>query len=270
MTPPGTLTKGQFVPLPDHKQLPESDGKIVENFQEHPQGNLLTECLWPRLRELYADGQFAIGHDSGIYYHHTQPPLDGCKAPDWFLVVGVPPMLDGEYRRSYVMWQELVKPMIVMEFVSGDGREERDTTPRTGKFWIYEKAIAAGYYVIFESLTPSVEVYRLQGVDYVPVSANAAGRFPIEPLRVELGLWKGTYREMDLHWLRVWDSASGEMLMLGEERADVAEELLDDARERLDEETERAENERKRAQAAEERAQKSAEQLRAAGIDPAA
>src|SRR4051794_3759127 len=110
MQPPATLAPREPAALPDHKQLPETDGTIVENFQEHPQGNVLTECLLPRLHELFPDGQFCSGGDSGIYWLYTTPPLDGCKAPDWFLVVGVPPMLNGEFRRSYVLWQEAVRP----------------------------------------------------------------------------------------------------------------------------------------------------------------
>src|SRR5437868_6779710 len=93
---------------PDHKDLPESDGAIVENFLEAPQGALLTDALLPVLEQRHPDGQFAIGHDSGIYYRWTDPPLDGCKAPDWFYIPGVPPMLEGEYRRSYVLWQEMI------------------------------------------------------------------------------------------------------------------------------------------------------------------
>ncbi|MBD2134709.1 Uma2 family endonuclease, partial [Sphaerospermopsis sp. FACHB-1094] len=30
------------ISLPDHTQLPESDGTFVKNFQEHPQSILLT------------------------------------------------------------------------------------------------------------------------------------------------------------------------------------------------------------------------------------
>src|SRR5437588_456354 len=123
-------------PLPDHKQLPETDGSIVENFQELPQNMLLTDSLSPVLARVYPDGQYAIGHDSGIYWRLTTPPLEGCKAPDWFLVPDVPPLLDGEVRRSYVMWQEIETPLLLIEFVSGDGSEERDRTPFTGKFWV--------------------------------------------------------------------------------------------------------------------------------------
>ena len=47
MTPPATTTG-----MPTHKDLPDSDGAIVENFQESPQSTLLAACLRPRLREL--------------------------------------------------------------------------------------------------------------------------------------------------------------------------------------------------------------------------
>ena len=106
-------------PLPDHTQLPEKDGSFVRNFQEPPQSTLLSGSLFPRLVVLYGYGRFCIGCDSGIYWRSTKPPLDGCKAPDWFYVPGVPPLLDGVVRRSYVLWQELIPPFLLIEFVSG-------------------------------------------------------------------------------------------------------------------------------------------------------
>ncbi|HBB32029.1 MAG TPA: hypothetical protein DDZ80_10905 [Cyanobacteria bacterium UBA8803] len=39
--------------LPDHTQLPESDGTFVKNFQEHPQSILLTESIEPILQQLH-------------------------------------------------------------------------------------------------------------------------------------------------------------------------------------------------------------------------
>ena len=112
--------------LPDHTQLPESDGTFVENFQEHPQSILLTESIEPILQQLHPDGQYAIGQDSGIYWRLTDPPERGAEAPDWFYVPKVLPTLDGQMRRSYVLWQEIVSPLIALEFVSGNGEEERD------------------------------------------------------------------------------------------------------------------------------------------------
>lgn len=80
MQTPTLLIPNQPATPPDHLQLPDKDGAIVENYVEHPQSNLLTDCLTPRLEELRPDGQFSIGCDSGIYWRWTQPVLEGCKA----------------------------------------------------------------------------------------------------------------------------------------------------------------------------------------------
>lgn len=222
-------------PLPDHTQLPESDGSIVQNFQEHPQSILLTLSIWEVLHNLQPDGQFCIGQDSGIYWWITEPPLDGCKAPDWFYVPNVPPMLDGQIRRSYVLWQEIIAPLIVLEFVSGNGLEERDTTPMSGKFWVYEQAIRVPFYGIYEVSKASVEVYNLVNGRYQLIAANDRDRYPITPLGVELGIWQGRYQNVELPWLRWWDE-QGNLLLTGEERVEqerIAKELAQQRAERL-------------------------------------
>src|SRR5688572_8309295 len=104
MEPNAAVLSEPQATLPDHTQLPDKDGAIVQNFQEHPQSTMLTGSARPKLDLVYPDGQYAIGCDSGIYWKLTNPVLDGCKAPDWFLVPGVPPKLDGQVRRSYVLW----------------------------------------------------------------------------------------------------------------------------------------------------------------------
>src|SRR5204862_45891 len=147
---------------------------------------------------------------------------------------------------------------------------------------VYEQAIAAAYYAIFEPAKATLELYRLEDGHYVLVPAKAAGRFPVKPLGVELGVWQGSYQGQEGPWLRVWDAATGHLVPTAEERAEAerqraeaerqraesekrraetAEHLLDDTRRRLDEECERAEDERRRAA-------KLAERLRAMGVDP--
>lgn len=59
-------------------------------------------------------------------------------------------------RRSYVMWQELMPPLIILEFLSGNGSEERDRTPRQGKLWIYERIIRPAFYGIYEVKTSAI------------------------------------------------------------------------------------------------------------------
>lgn len=241
--------------LPDHTHLPESDGTIVQNFQEHPQSILLTDSITPILQQRHPDGQYCIGQDSGIYWRFTDPPLDGCKAPDWFYVPNVPPMLAGKIRRSYVLWQEIVAPLIIIEFVSGNGAEERDTTPNTGKFWVYEQAIRVPFYAIYEVTKASVEVYHLVAGNYQLLPPNDRTHYPIPPLGVELGIWQGHYQNAELPWLRWWD-AQGNLLLTGDERA---------SQERIEKEWAQQQAEQER-----QRADRLAAQLRALGIEPEA
>ncbi|MGF1989055.1 MAG: Uma2 family endonuclease [Nostoc sp. ZfuVER08] len=205
--------------LPDHTQLPESDGNFVKNLQEHPQSILLTDSIEPILQKLHPDGQYCIGQDSGIYWRITEPPEKGAEAPDWFYVPNVPPTLNGQVRRSYVLWQEYVAPLIVLEFVSGNGEEERDKTPITGKFWVYEQAIRVPFYGIYEVKKASVEVYQLLRGEYELIPTNDRGHYPIEPMAVELGIWQGRYQNLELPWLRWWDN-EGNLLQTGWERSE--------------------------------------------------
>jgi Uma2 family endonuclease len=220
------------ITLPDHTQLPESDGTFVKNFQEHPQSILLTDSIGPILQQIHPDRQYAIGQDCGIYWRLTDPPERGAEAPDWFYVPNIPPTLDGQMRRSYVLWQEIISPLIVLEFVSDNGQEERDNTPYEGKFWVYEQAIRVPFYGIYEVNQASVEVYHLVDGRYRLLPANERGHFVIPPLGIELGIWEGNYQNAFLPWLRWWDS-QGNLLLTGEERADRAEQENEQLRSQL-------------------------------------
>ncbi|QSJ19815.1 Uma2 family endonuclease [Nostoc sp. UHCC 0702] len=239
--------------LPDHTELPESDGTLVKNFQEHPQSILLTDSITSVLQQLHPDHQYCIGQDSGIYWRLTEPPERGAEAPDWFYVPNVPPMLNGKFRRSYVLWQEYVAPLIVLEFVSGDGFEERDKTPITGKFWVYEQAIRVPFYGIYEVNKASVEVYHLVDGHYELVPANERGHYSILPMGVELGIWQGQYNNIEAPWLRWWD-IQGNLLLSSDEKSQQLALELEQAEIQLQQEQQRAE--------------RLAERLRQLGIDP--
>jgi Uma2 family endonuclease len=249
-----TIAQSQpILNLPDHTQLPESDGTFVKNFQEHPQSILLTTSITPVLDQLHPDGQYAIGQDSGIYWRLVEPPEKGAEAPDWFYVPGVPPLLKGKMRRSYVMWKEKVVPLIAIEFVLGNGAEERDRTSpfkdedsEAGKFWVYEQAIQIPFYAIYEVKKASVEVYQLIDGRYEQCLANDRGHYEIPAMNVALGIWRGKYSHQTLPWLRWWDS-EGNLLPSAEERADQEKLQADREKLRANRENLRANREKLRA-----------------------
>jgi Uma2 family endonuclease len=202
--------------LPTHLDLPETDGLPMENAIQMFQIVLLSAVLRPVIAAMHPDGRFFIGQDVGIYHRQTDPPLDGCKVPDWFYVTDVDPLLDGEYRRSYVLWNEKKLPSLLVEFASGTGAVEHDSTPPRGKFWVYERLIAAPYYVIFNVDTEDLELFELADGLYRRIAATVDGRFPIPPLNVELGVWRGTYAGYTLPWLRAY-RPDGSLLATPEE-----------------------------------------------------
>ncbi|NET58407.1 MAG: Uma2 family endonuclease [Symploca sp. SIO2E6] len=257
--------------FPDHTQLPESDGTFVfaeravgKNFHEHPQSVILTDSIEPVLQELHPDNHYAIGQDCGIYWRETDPPEKGAEAPDWFYVPGVPPRLDGKFRRSYVLWREYVTPLIALEFASGNGTQERDKTPlqlvkgkvqKPGKFWVYEQIIHIPYYGIFIVDTGELEIYHWEDGTYQQLTTNERGHYRINRMNVELGVWRGTYLgQPEQAWLRWWD-LQGNLLLTGKERALVAEAQTEQERQ-------------KRQQLAAQLKSLTPEQLKKLGIDP--
>jgi Uma2 family endonuclease len=228
--------------FPDHTQLPESDGTFVKTFQEHPQSILLTDSIGSILQQIHPDGEYAIGQDCGIYWRETDPPEKGAEAPDWFYVPNVPPKLDGEIRRSYVLWREFMAPLIALEFASGNGDEERDQTPlsrirdgnqqKPGKFWVYERIIRIPYYGIYEIKRERLEVYHLINGFYQEMSPNDRNHYPIEPLGIELGLWYGSYQNQTQLWLRWWNN-QGNLLLTGNEQAEQQKQRAERAEQAL-------------------------------------
>jgi Uma2 family endonuclease len=206
------------VSLPDHTQLPCKDDMPVRNTQEPWQSALLSTTIEPVLRKSYPAGDYFIGQDNGIYWEFTTPPALGCKSPDWYLVLEVPHLLEGQLRRSYVLWQEMVHPFIILEYASDGGAEERDTTAPRGKFWVYERRIRPPYYGIFLPDQATIEMYHLIEDRFEPMPPNSAGRFPLSSLGIELGIWQGKFAGFDIGWMRWWDD-QGNLLLTGEEKA---------------------------------------------------
>lgn len=96
-------------------------------------------------------------------------------------------------------------------------------------------------------------MYRHDGIIYQRLIPDDTGLYFIDAIKASLGVWHGTYLDMTLDWLR-WFDTDGNLLPLGNERADQAEQRT-------------AQAEQRTAQA-EQRAEKLAAKLREMGIDP--
>lgn len=186
----------------------------------------------------------------------------------------VPCDLDGHYRRSYVLWKEPTRPLIVLEFASGDGTEERDATPGSGKFWIYERIVTPEYYGIFNIESGDLEFFQRVDGRFQPVAPNARGHYPFPSLKVELGVWNGYAINEFAPWMR-WFDEQGTLIPTSEERLPEEQRRADEQQRRADVEQRRADEEQRRALAAEtsrdqqeRKAEALAAKLRALGVDP--
>lgn len=212
--------------------------------------------LQPRLLEdtfspaNYLSDQVFVASDLNLYYdvHHTS----WYKRSDWFAVVGVDRLYEKrDLRMSYVVWQEGVNPFVVVELLSpGTEKEDLGQTLREvnhppTKWEVYERILRIPYYIVFDRYTDNLQAFQLTGSSYQPLDLPET-RLWINDIQLGLGLWQGSYQNIERKWLR-WYNADGNWLPAVEEIA---------------------ERERRRAEKEKRRADRLAAQLRALGVEP--
>ena len=166
-----------------------------------------------------------VGADINLYYDLRH--LNWYKRPDWFAVVGVSRLYEGrDLRNSYVMWQELVSPFVVVELLS-PGTEDEDlgqTVRKLGKpptkWQVYEQILRVPYYIVFSRYTNELQAFRLVGGEYESIDVGEEGLL-IPQLGLRLGLWQGRFENIERLWLR-WFTASGELILTPGEEAEAA------------------------------------------------
>jgi Uma2 family endonuclease len=247
--------------LPDDFVLPDDP---VENIQQPALAAALTDALSACER---LQPQMLIASNFGLVATVDQKTV--VKAPDWFYVPQVLAISPETIRRSYTPSLEGDPVAIVMEFLSETDAGEYSIRPTYpyGKFYFFEQILKVPIYVIFDPLSLTLEVRRLQAGEYVLQAPSPAGRYWIPELNLFLGIWQGTRVGMTIHWLRWWNQAD-QLLLWSSEQAEQE-------RQRAEQEHQRAEQERQRAETAiaeleTERQQKAAlaAKLQELGIDP--
>lgn len=252
-------------------EYPEEPGLPDEFHDLQPQ--LLSRTL--RLTQ-YAPDNYFTGTDINVYYDARHPTWH--KRPDWFLAVDVPRLYKGqELRNSYVVWQESVNPLVVVEFLS-PGTEAEDLGPFYNqskitetipprKWWVYEQILRVPYYIVFSRYTGILRFFRLVGARYEeqPVDNQSPDQpqLWIPELELGLGVWQGAFDGIDHRWLR-WCDRSGNWLLTDTE---LAAQQADVEAQRAESEAQRAESEAQRADAAEAKLQQVIKNLQQTGMD---
>ncbi|BAZ79149.1 Uma2 family endonuclease [Sphaerospermopsis kisseleviana CS-549] len=280
LSPKETLPTMYDLPSED----PEEKGLPDQFHLLQPQ--LLADTFRP---PNYPSNQIFTASDMNLYYDGRHPLWH--KRPDWFAVVGVSSLYEErDLRLSYVVWQEFVNPYIVVELLSpGTEKEDlgqtlRDVEKPPTKWEVYEQILRVPYYAIFDRYQSEFRMFELKGAHYTEVNLSDL-RFWIPDLELGLGVWQGSYKNVNMPWLRWYDQDGNWVLTpVEEEREKVEQERqkaeqerqkaeqerqkAEQERQKAEQERQKAEQERQKAEQERQKTEKLIAQLRALGVEP--
>src|SRR5205823_4906298 len=134
----------------------------------------------------------------------------------------VPALYDGRPRQTYRRWREGAPLRMLVDVVRG--LEEGENVPWRGRRWIIERQLWPAWYALVNLEKKSARVFWAENIEYLPVEANLSGRFPIPWLGIEFSFWDGVYQGVEGCWFRAWDSASGALASVLEERPELGDD----------------------------------------------
>ncbi len=245
LSPKETLPTMYDLPSED----PEEPGLPDQFHLLQPQ--LLADTFQP---VNYPSQEIFTGSDLNLYYDLRHPSW--YKRPDWFAVVGVSSLYEKrDLRLSYVVWQEAVNPYIVVELLSpGTEKEDlgktlRDVEKPPGKWEVYEQLLRVPYYAIFDRYKSKFRMFQLNGARYTEVNLSNF-RFWLPEIELGLGVWQGSYKNVEMLWLR-WYDQDGNWILTPTEQ-----------------ERQKAAQERQKAAQERQKTERLIAQLRALGVEP--
>ncbi|NJR32195.1 MAG: Uma2 family endonuclease [Chamaesiphon sp. CSU_1_12] len=212
--------------LPTADELPCSDDTPVDNELQEIIPSLLKSILrilWDERMDWF------FGIDMGIYTDPERPAI----VPDGFLCLNVERHYDEQLRLSYLLWEEEIPPILVLEVVSnkpgGEYTTKLDEYTRMGVL----------YYIIYNPKRrrkPRLEIYKLIDGKYELQDGN-----PIWMPEIGLGIGseRASFDRLMREWLYWYDGNN--------QRYPTPDEQIEKERRRAD---------------------RLAAQLRALGIDP--
>ena len=170
------------------------------------QAELLAQTFLP---PNYPREKVFVGCDLNLYYTLEQPRW--YKRPDWFGAVGVDRFYgQKDSRLSYVIWQEQVRPFIVIEFLSPSTEKEdlglvkSRKGEKPSKWQVYEEILQIPYYLVFNGHNNELKLFKLEGGKYSQVETKD-DRYWFKEIKLGLGLYLGNYQGLTRLWLRWYD-----------------------------------------------------------------
>lgn len=255
--------------LPTMYDLPSEDPQepgLPDEFHNFQPQLLRETCRPPG----YSANEIFIATDLNLYYDVSHPLW--YKRPDWFLVLGKSPASSlSDLRLSYVIWQEGITPLLVVELLSPSteaddlGQTIRDVDTPPTKWQVYEQILRIPYYAVFDRYENAFRLFRLVATRYEEVSLPDR-RFWFEEMQLGLGAWQGQYQNTEGLWLRWYDAER--WIPTIAERAEHEHRQAEQQRQRAEQERQRAEYAYQRAEQERQRADRLAEKLRTMGVDP--
>ena len=204
--------------LPSAEELPDSDDTPVDNELQ----DLIPSLLKAVLALLWGNRwDWFFGVDMGIYYHAKESAI----VPDGFLSVGVQRFIDEDLRLSYVVWEEQVVPMLVLEVVSHKRRGEYSSKKK-----IY-RDMGVLYYVVYNPLRrrkAPLEVYKLVDGEYQLQFGNPVW---LSEIGLGIGRERGIYQGMTREWL-YWYDEQGKRILTPEEQIAHERQIAQQERQR--------------------------------------
>jgi Uma2 family endonuclease len=265
--------------LPTADDLPDSDDTPVDSELQELIPGLLKAILmdmWGSRK----DWLFSID----MAFHYNPADTSTSLAPDGMLSLGVAEAANENLRSSYVLWQEKVLPLFVMEIASKSAGGEK-----TRKFEIYQ-SIGILYYLVYSPLLKrkaKFQLYKLIEGKYI---LQSSGQQPywMPEIGLAVGAEKRVYGTNEREWLYWYDENNVRYLtpmeksVMAAKRADAEAKKAAEETARADAQAKRAAEEMARADAEHQRAETELvarvaaqqeiellrERMRAAGIDP--
>jgi Uma2 family endonuclease len=220
------------VRLPGQRELPSEDGEPMETQRHYDEAAYLIHAIESATRD---QGDVYAAGNMFVYFSPRQLKNEFFRGPDVFVVVGA----EKKERLSWVLWEEMRLPDVVIELTSPSTRDEDYGKKKD----IYERVWKTATYVIYDPATHQLDAWELDGGRYVPLAKDERGDVEVKILGMRLGMrplpLSSTMPAPSLRWI----DASGDPLP-----------TLTEVTARADAETARADAATARADAAEARA----------------